>query len=156
MEPMERATTHRPAGHWPLDRAGDSLTLDFDRRHRRRIRLVTDSGRALLLDLPKTAVLHQDDGIQTEAGAWLRIDAAVEALLEARAQDAHHFARLAWHVGNRHVPAELGALSLRIRPDHVIAEMLVRLGAEVREIEAPFHPERGAYAQEGHHAHGDD
>jgi urease accessory protein len=156
MEPLERAVLHRTAGSWPLDHARDTVTLDFDRRHRRRIRLTTDSGRGLLLDLPKTAVLHHGDGIQTEAGAWLRVAAAPEALLEARARDALHFARLAWHVGNRHIPAELGDLRIRIRPDHVIAAMLERLGAEVHALEGPFLPERGAYAEEAGHGHSHD
>lgn len=153
MEAMERATVHQPFGRWPSESARDSVTLDFDRRHRRRIRLLTDSGDALLLDLPKTRVLRHGDGIQTEAGAWLRIDAAVEPLLEVCAKDALHLARIAWHVGNRHVPAELADGSLRIRPDHVIAQMLEGLGAQVRSIEAPFQPEPGAYAESSPHSH---
>lgn len=150
---MERATRHLAAGQWPAERASDRLTLDFDRRHRRRIRLVTDSGSPLLLDLPEAAVLAHGDGLCTERGTWLRVEAAAERLLEVRARDPLHLARLAWHVGNRHVPAELRPDTLRIRPDHVIAAMLEGLGARVGEVVAPFQPERGAYAERSGHAH---
>ena len=150
---MERASLHRPAGQWPAEQAVDSVTLDFDRRHRRRLRLVTDAGAPLLLDLEKTAVLCHGDGLRTERGSWVRVEAAAEPLLEIRARDAQHLARLAWHVGNRHVPAEVGASTLRIRPDHVIAGMLEGLGADVREILEPFLPERGAYAEDHERAH---
>ena len=67
-------------------------------------------------------------------------------MLTITAKDAHHLARLAWHLGNRHVPAAIDADRILIRPDHVLAEMLIGLGAEVAAIEAPFDPEGGAYA----------
>lgn len=151
-ETLERATSHHPAGEWPRDDARDRATLDFDQRHRRRVRIVTDSGTSLLLDLPKAVALAAGDGLALEGGGFVEIVAAPEPLLEVRGDDAHHLARLAWHVGNRHVPAELREDAIRIRPDHVIAEMLAGLGACVSELEAPFQPESGAYA--GSHAHG--
>jgi urease accessory protein len=150
---MERVHTHLPAGHWPDERSSDCLTLVFDQRHRRRLRLVTDSGTPLLLDLPRTTVLCHGDGLRTEAGIWIQVAAAEEPLLEVTARDAHHLTRLAWHVGNRHVAAEIGAGSLRIRPDHVIAAMLEGLGGQVKELVAPFQPEGGAYAGHEDHDH---
>jgi urease accessory protein len=151
---LDRATSFRHAGRWPRHEASDSVTLDFDRRHRRRLRLATDSGAELLLDLPKAAALAAGDGLRTEAGAWIEVRAAEEPLLEVTCGDAHRLLRLAWHVGNRHVPAEIGAHAIRIRPDHVIAAMLRGLGAEVCEVVAPFQPEGGAYAEQGGQGHG--
>ncbi|SLN62122.1 urease accessory protein UreE [Oceanibacterium hippocampi] len=156
---MERAIEHRPRGNWPADAAGDSVTLDFHDRHRRRIRLATDGGNAVLLDLPKAIAMADGDGLKTEAGAWIAVRAAPEALLDITADDSHHLIRLAWHLGNRHIPAEIDAARIRIRPDHVIAEMLRGLGGRVVEVTAPFQPESGAYAGTGagdvhDHGHG--
>lgn len=147
---MRRATSHSPRGHWPKDAATDSVTLDYDSRHRRRIRLTTDGGAPLLLDLPKAVALGHGDGLRTETGDWVAVWAAPEPLLEITADNPHHLLRLAWHIGNRHIPAQIEAGAIRIRPDHVIAEMIVGLGGHVREIRAPFQPEAGAYAGHGH------
>lgn len=130
------------------------VTLDYDHRHRRRLRLATDTGAELLLDLPKAAALADGDGLCSEAGTWIAVRAASEPLLELTCDDAHHLLRLGWHIGNRHVPAELRAGAIRIRPDHVIADMVRGLGGRVRELEAPFQPEAGAYAAASGHAHG--
>lgn len=151
-----RAIGFEPVGRWPRAQASDTVTLDFDRRHRRRLRLATDSGTELLLDLPRAVALAEGDGLLTEAGAWIAVRAAEEPLLEATARDAHALARLAWHIGNRHVPAEIGPTAIRIRPDPVIAELIRGQGGAVREIVAPFQPEPGAYAGTGGgHAHTD-
>lgn len=147
---MERAVSFQHAGRWPRAEARDSVTLDFDRRHRRRLRLSTDAGRELLLDLPKAVALAGGDGLLTEGGGWIEVRAAEEPLLEVTAGCPHELARLAWHIGNRHVPAEIGEAALRIRPDHVIAELVRGRGGEAREIFAPFQPESGAYAGHGH------
>jgi len=146
---MLRAVAHSPVGHWPAAQAADAVTLDYDARHRRRIKLTTDRGDALLLDLPKAVAMAQGDGLKTETGGWVAVYAAPESLLEIIAPDTHALLRLAWHIGNRHVPAEIGT-TIRIRRDHVIAEMIVGLGGTVREITAPFQPERGAYAGHDH------
>ena len=127
------------------------MTLDYDHRHRRRLRLSTDSGAELLLDLPKAVPLAEGDGLRTEEGAWIAVRAAAEPLLEVTCADAHGLLRLGWHIGNRHVPAELRREAIRIRPDHVIADMVRGLGGYVRQIEAPFQPESGAY--DGHGTH---
>lgn len=138
----------------------ETVTLAYDDRYRRRCRLTTDRGATFLLDLPEATELRDGDALVLEDGARILVRAAAEPLMEARAQDALHLARLAWHIGNRHLTAEIHAARLVLRRDHVIAEMLAGLGAEVREIEAPFNPEGGAYGRgrtHGHehgHAHG--
>ncbi len=150
---MKRAVEAAAAGAWPFDTAIDSVTLAFDDRHRRRIRLATDSGDDLLLDLPEAVALGDGDGLRLEDGSWVTVLAGSESLLEVIPDSQYHLVRLAWHIGNRHLQAELLSDRILIRPDHVIAEMLRGLGAEVREVKAPFQPEGGAY-DEGGHAHG--
>ena len=155
---MQNASIHRHAGHWPHEQAIGTLTLDFDARHRRRIRLTADYGEDILLDLPKTVAMADGDGLQLDDGNWVRIRAAAEPLIEVRHADRHQLARLAWHLGNRHLPTEIREHALFIRPDHVIEDMLRGFGAELFKIEAPFQPEGGAYgsSQHSHHHHGED
>jgi len=155
---MRNASIHRPAGHWPKEKAAGTLTLDFDARHRRRIRLTTDYGEDVLLDLPKTVAMADGDGLQLEDGNWLRIRAANETLIEVQHADRHQLVRLAWHLGNRHLPTEIRENSLLIRPDHVIEDMLIAFGAKLLKIEAPFQPEGGAYgtSEHGHRHRGQD
>jgi urease accessory protein len=151
---MERAIRIAPHGHWPRTSARGSVTLDYDARHRRRFRLVSDDGEEFLLDLPRATVLEDGDGLALSDGGWIGVKAAPERLLEITAASAHLLLRLAWHLGNRHLPAEITEERILIREDHVIADMLQGLGATLRTIEAPFTPERGAY--DGAPAHGHD
>jgi urease accessory protein len=153
---MRNASIHRPAGHWPKEKAAGTLTLDFDARHRRRVRLTTDQGEDILLDLPKAVAMADGDGLQLDDGSWLRISAASESLVEVRHKDRHQLMRLAWHLGNRHLPTEIRESALRIRPDHVIEEMLRGFGAALEKIQEAFQPEGGAYGashDHGHHHH---
>lgn len=153
---MYSASIHRPAGHWPKEKAAGSLTLDFDSRHRRRIRLTADEGEDVLLDLPKAIAMADGDGLQLEDGRWLRVQAAAESVVEIRHRDPHQLARLAWQLGNRHLPTEIREQVLCIRPDHVIEQMLRGFGAELKNVQAPFQPEGGAYSGHDHsHSHGD-
>ena len=151
--PTRRAIHHHPRGHWPQDTASGSVTLDFDARHRRRVRLDLDDGGEILLDLERAVPMAGGDGLELEDGAWIAVRAAPEPLLEISASDPLLFARLAWHLGNRHVPTEIGAAVIRIRPDHVLEEMLIRLGALVRPVQVAFQPEGGAYDEPGHPTH---
>jgi len=151
---MRHARLHAPAQGWPIDEAADGVTLDFDARHRRRIRLMTDGGEAVLLDLPKAVAMADGDGLQLDDGRWLMVSAAAEPLLEIRCRDDHLRMRVAWHLGNRHLPTEIHGDLLRIRPDHVIADMVRGLGGEVTEVSAPFQPEGGAYGDHPHGGHG--
>ena len=149
---MQRARHAERAGHWPENRVAGVVTLAYDDRHRRRVRLATDEGEEFLLDLPRALSLEHGDGLQLDDGRWISIHAAAESLIEVTAEPTL-LTRLAWHLGNRHLPARIEPHRILIRRDHVIADMLSKLRATLRFIEAPFTPERGAY-DEGHdHEH---
>jgi urease accessory protein len=154
---MLHAHQVRPAGSWSGEPA-DTIVLDYDDRYRRRIAMIGVRGLAFLLDLPEAVMLRAGDGLALEDGRIVEVVAAPEQLLEIRGADAAALTRIAWHLGNRHLPTELLKKSLRIRRDHVIEDMARRLGASVLEIEAPFNPEGGAYVAaapvQGHdHSH---
>ena len=151
-----RAVLHRPGGHWPKEKAAGSLTLDFDARHRRRIRLTADEGEDVLLDLPKAVAMADGDGLQLDDGRWLKVQAAAELIVEVRHKDPHQLMRLAWHLGNRHLPTEIQNQVLCIRPDHVIEDMLRSFGADLVKVQAPFQPEGGAYGAHRHHHNHDE
>jgi urease accessory protein len=144
-----RAVVHRRAGEWPQELAAGSITLDFDHRHRRRIRLVTDQGDELLLDLATAIAMADRDGVQLDDGTWFIVRAAAEPVVDVAHPEPRQLVRLAWHLGNRHVPTELRGDALRIRPDHVIEDMLRGFGATVVTRQAAFQPEGGAYSD--HH-----
>jgi urease accessory protein len=147
---MHRATRAERAGHWPEARAAGTVTLAYDDRHRRRLRLATDGGEEFLLDLPHALSLDDGDGLQLDDGRWMAVRAAAESLIEVTAEPTL-LTRLAWHLGNRHLPARIEPRRILIRRDHVIADMLSKLGATLRFIEAPFTPERGAYDESRDH-----
>ena len=141
-----RAYEHLPAGLWDEARQVDAVLLDYDERHRRRIRLPTVSGAELLLDLPETMRLREGDGLRLEDGGVVRVCARAERLLSVRGADPHALLRLAWHLGNRHLAVQILPDSLRIRQDGVIAAMVRGLGGTAEVVMAPFDPEGGAYA----------
>jgi urease accessory protein len=153
---MLRADKVLAMGTWPGPPA-DSVVLDFDERYRRRFVMTGVCGLSFLLDLSEAAMLRGGDGLKLEDGRIVEVVAAPEPLAEFRAADALALSRLAWHLGNRHLPIELMAKALRIRRDPVIEDMARSLGARVIPLEAPFNPEGGAYVQaEAHeHAHHD-
>ncbi len=135
----------------------DTITLDETARHRRRAKLTSDGGIAFLLDLPKARLLRHGEGLLLDDGRVIEVRAAPEALMEVRGTDPRHLLALAWQIGNRHLPAQIGADRILIRRDHVVEEMLTGLGATIAHIEAPFDPEGGAYGDthSGHHHHHD-
>tara|TARA_R110000868_G_scaffold100722_3_gene277109 strand:- start:36151 stop:36615 length:465 start_codon:yes stop_codon:yes gene_type:complete len=152
---MQRATRMAASGAWPAGEAVTSVVLDYDARHRRRIRLACEDASTVLLDLEKATVLRDGDGLALEGGGWVAVRAAPEDLAEVTCNNAHALHRIAWHLGNRHCPAAIEADRILIRRDHVIEEMLQGIGAKVTPVLAPFDPERGAYDDEnqvhGHH-----
>jgi urease accessory protein len=147
-----RAIVHRRAGEWPEERAAGSITLDFDDRHRRRIRLTTDQGEDILLDLSTSTAMADRDGLQLADGTWLIVRATAEPVVHIAHWDPGQLVRIAWHLGNRHVPTEIQPQALRIRPDDVIEDMLRGAGATLVKLQAAFQPEGGAYSG---HRHGD-
>lgn len=151
---MQRAIEAAAAGAWPSGDAIDMAVLTYEDRTRRRCRLTTVAGVAFLLDLPDATVLTDGAGLKTETGDWIGVKAAAEHLIEVRAADAHTLARLAWHLGNRHLPAEILPDAILIRPDHVIEAMLEANGGQVRNVDRPFNPEGGAYGGFAGHRHG--
>ena len=152
---MIRATKVFPAAEWSQV-ATDSVVLDLDHRHRRRLRMQGEGGLDFLLDLPEAVAIRDGDGLLLEDGRIVTVKASDEPLLEIRARDLLHLVRLAWHLGNRHLPVQIAADRLLIREDHVIAAMLTSLGATVTHVEAPFDPEGGAYDGGSHGNHHDD
>ena len=142
---MRRAIEHATAGDWPNSELVDQVILDYDARHRRRYRIQTVVGEEILLNLREAVAMGDGDGLQLDDGKWLYVKAGDENLLEVTAQNSDHLARLAWHLGNRHLPAAISMNRILIRPDHVIETMLTKLHARVQPVVEPFQPEFGAY-----------
>ncbi len=155
---MLRAGTVLKKGDWDAAQAADTVVLDLEHRRRRRLKMEGRDGLSFLLDLPDVPSLQSGDGLQLEDGRCVAVEAAPEDLVEITCQSPNEFTRVAWHLGNRHLPTQIMEGALRIREDHVIVDMVERLGAQVTKISAPFEPEGGAY---GHgsvmgHEHGHD
>ncbi len=136
----------------------DRVVLDHGDRHRRRMAMRGVGGTAFLLDLAQAAVLEDGDALVLEDGRLVWGEAAPEALLEIRAPSEHALRRLIWHIGNRHIPAEIGVDAVWIADDHVLADMVRGLGGAAEPVVRPFRPEGGAYAgghgPNGHDHHG--
>ena len=150
---MLRASTVIAAGGWSGDPA-DTVVLDYDERHRRRVTMTGVRGLEFLLELEEALMLRGGDGLKLEDGRVVEVVAAPEPLAEIRASEPAALVRIAWHLGNRHLAVEFTRKALRIRRDPVIEDMARGLGAVVLGIEAPFNPEGGAYAKGGHDHHG--
>jgi urease accessory protein len=146
---MRRASQIKPAGQWTD--AVDRVVLDADERQCRRSVLTAENGTTFLLDLPRATFLKDGDGLVLDDGMIIRVTGKAELLLEVVARSQNDLARFAWHLGNRHVDVQVMGTRLRIRRDHVLEDMLRRLGARPIPIEAPFDPEPGAYMH--HHDH---
>lgn len=129
----------------------DHIVLDFDHRHRRRLMMTSASGRHFLLDLESAVALRHGDVLALSDGSHITVRAKPEDVAEVTTDDPKLLTRIAWHLGNRHLPTEILGDRLRIASDHVIVEMIVNLGGRVRILQAPFQPEGGAYSD--HHEH---
>src|SRR6202521_3653751 len=146
---MIRATEVREQHRW-TEAPADTVVRDFDDRHRRRMAMTGTRGLEFLLDLENAVALRGGYALVLEDGRLIEVVAAPEPLIEIRGADPLHLVRVAWHLGNRHLPTQIMAKGLRIRRDHVIEAMVKGLGTRIIEIEAPFDPEGGAYAGSGH------
>ncbi|GGB39979.1 urease accessory protein UreE [Roseibium aquae] len=154
---MNRVTEILPAGTWSGP-ASDTVQLDREARHKRRAVLTGQGGLIALLDEPKAVFLADGDALRLDSGQIMVVRAAPEDLVEIEADDMAHLVKIAWHLGNRHLPTQLFADRLRIRRDHVIEDMVRKLGGRVTQVTAAFDPEGGAYGYgqtRGHgHSHG--
>ena len=140
--------------HIPADLAKDTtieaVQLSFDTRQKSRFRATLNSGIDIGVDLPRTGILRSGAYITTEQGEILKVDAKAEQLMQVTAPTEFDLLKAAYHLGNRHVPLMLTPSALYFEPDHVLAEMVKGLGLSVSEVEHPFEPESGAYAQHAH------
>jgi urease accessory protein len=150
---MIRAIRVLPKGDWEKTTLlTDTVVLDYDQRHRRRMAMKGKRGFEFLLDLPHTVPIRDRDGLVLEDGRIVWVNAKHEPLAEIGAADGIGLARIAWHLGNRHLPTQLLPGKLRIRRDHVIEAMIAGLGGTVTPVEAAFDPETGAYGGRSHDA----
>jgi len=129
----------------------ERLELPFELRQKSRLRARLASGAEVGLMLPRGTVMRGGDVVQTTDGREVEIVAAKEKLLHI---ESEQLARVAYHLGNRHVPVQLGAGFVRIAEDHVLEELAKKLGARVSHVEAPFEPEAGAYHRHDEMGHG--
>ncbi|WP_347018725.1 urease accessory protein UreE [Acinetobacter calcoaceticus] len=136
--------------HISPDQAFETVELTFDTRQKSRFRAALASGVDIGADLPRTGILRSGSYIATQQGDVLRVDAKPERLMQVIAATDFDLLKAAYHLGNRHVPLMLTPTALYFEPDHVLAEMVEGLGLKVTEIDHPFEPESGAYAQHGH------
>jgi len=129
------------------------LVLPFELRQKSRLRAVLSTGEEAALFMPRGTVLRNGDCLQAEDGRVVRVVAQAECVLHITAPDARTLTRIAYHLGNRHMPLQVGDGWLRVEADHVLRDMVLGLGGEAVETEAPFEPEAGAYGGHGGHTH---
>jgi len=136
----------------PQAEVAETLTLPYELRQKSRQRVHLDSGGEAAILLPPGTVMHDGEYLRAADGTVVRVSAAVEAVVTARSADPLSLARACYHLGNRHVPLQVGSGWVRYQPDHVLDEMVRGLGLDVVYESARFEPEGGAYA--GHpHSH---
>jgi urease accessory protein len=150
---MPRAIRVLGHGHRHEQPLVDTVILDYAQRSTQKTTVAGLKGGSIEIDLEAPARLHTDDLLLLDDGGVVEVVAAAESLIEARAPDLAALARLAWHLGDRHVPMQVLTNRIRARRDSGIEALLTSLGAKVTAIEAPFEPEGGAYAPHGGHDH---
>jgi len=134
--------------------ADDTVILDYAQRSAQNVTVAGVKGGRFSIALAPPARLRTDDVLELDDGRLIEVVAAPEPLIEARAADLAQLARLAWHLGDRHIPAQLFANRIRVRAETSVVQLLRALGAKLTRIEAPFEPEGGAYDSVRGHAHG--
>lgn len=149
---MPKAISHAHVGHY-TGTPYDHVTLAHDERHLRRKLLTLSAGEQILVDFPKAVPLAHGDVLLLDDERLVEIRAADEELYEITGETTEHLSKLCWHIGNRHLPAQIEEHRILIQRDHVIKNMLNGLGATVKNISAPFTPEHGAYHSHGDHGH---
>ena len=140
----------RPSAAYPVE-VKDQLRLTFERRQKSRQRATLASGEEIGIELPRGQVLRGGDWVVADDGRVIEVVAIAERVIHVECDSPHGLARAAYHLGNRHVPVQVGEGWLRLAADRVLERMLEGLGAKLTEMEAPFEPEAGAYG--AHHRH---
>lgn len=146
--PLPVARAHRH--HVTPAEADGTCTLSYEDRFLRRKMLVADTGEQFLVDFAHTTSMDHGDAFALDDGRLIVVQARPEQLLEVTGDN---LARIAWHIGNRHTPCQIEPTRLLIQRDHVLREMLTKVGASVREVQVPFTPEGGAYGHGRTHGH---
>ena len=144
-----RAMAALPANHGK-GKPFDTLTLTSDQRRIRRKVIALPKGESVMVDFPEPVSLEHFGGLLLEDGRVVEVIAAPEALLEVTGRSTEHLAQLAWHIGNRHMSAQIEKKRILVPRDHGARTRLTGLGAQVREVSEPFSPERGAYHEHAH------
>lgn len=139
--------------HHP-ERADATLTLTFDERKKARLKTLADSGEDVALTIERGLILGHGDGLLARDGRMVKVIAANEALIQAETQDPWLFAKVCYHLGNRHTTLEVGQGQVWFEADSVLADLCRDWGLVVTEVTRPFNPESGAYGKHSHsHAH---
>ena len=128
----------------------DIVVMDADQRHIRRKRITLQHGDEVLIDFERPAKLEHGDLLLLDDGRVAEVIAAEEELMDIRGRNSAHLMQLAWHIGNRHLAAQIEATRILIRRDRIIRHMLETLGATIADVSEPFHPEHGAYHSHEH------
>lgn len=129
------------------------LKLPFEVRNKSRFSETLSDGREVHFFLPRGNVLASDDILIADDGSMIRISAADQEVITIASTDAHQLMRAAYHLGNRHIPVQVGLGFLRIELDSVLEGMIHQLGLESKYEFAPFEPETGAYGGGHRHSH---
>ena len=133
--------------------ASASLTLPFEKRQKSRLRIFLDDNQEVALVLERGSVLRHGDFLRADNGLIVEVRAADEEVAVISTKDSFLFARACYHLGNRHIPLQIGKGWLRIQRDHVLEEMVQSLGLAVKHELSPFEPEAGAYSGHASHSH---
>jgi len=140
----------RPSAAYPVEVVGQ-LRLPFERRQKSRQRATLASGEEVAIELPRGQVMRGGDWVVASDGRVIEVVAEPEDVIHVECGTPEALARAAYHLGNRHVPVQVGAGWLRIAADRVLERMLEGMGARLAAVREPFEPEAGAYG--AHHRH---
>lgn len=138
------------------DHVDDYLALPFDQRRKSRLRVILSSGDEAALNLERGTILRGGDFLSASDGRIVQVVASSQQVMDVTADTPQGLMRAAYHLGNRHVPLQVGDRWLRLEQDHVLKEMLMGLRVSVVKLDAPFEPEAGAYGGGHRHHHDDD
>ncbi|WP_020409539.1 urease accessory protein UreE [Hahella ganghwensis] len=149
----KRLSDNHTAGN--PERLTTEVKLTYDERKRGRLKTRTGCGKEIGLFLERGKCLLDGEILATESGELIKVIAAPEEVVTAYAEDPLQFARICYHLGNRHVPLQIGDFWIRMQPDHVLEDLCRLYGLKINSELAAFQPENGAYGQHGGHSHGD-